>query len=303
MTVYRHACIAAACLALAVCACPRHTRAQQPTFRAAAEAVRVDVSVLRNGRPVTGLRAEDFEVVDSGVPQTISSLSFDRWPVDVTILLDVSRSVSGATLDELRRAIRQLRADMRPDDHVRVVTFNTRIDELVEAGSAIETVDAAFDALRAEGGSMVFDTLAVALANPLPTDRRQLVVLFSDGQDSGSITEPAVLLDVARRTTPTVTTVLPGRTMFGPGGSTGTWPVAPTQAVYRELARITGGTVLLTGPQGLSGTFRQVLDDFRASYVLHFVPTGVPAGGIHELAVGVRRRGVEVRARREYVVR
>lgn len=305
----RSVCVVVAAVVVLVgwtCDWTRPVRAQQLTFGASAEAVRVDVSVLRGGRPVTGLRAEDFEIVDSGVPQTISSLSFDRWPVDVTIVLDVSHSVSGATLDQLRRAVRQLRADMRPDDRVRVITFNTRIEQVIEAGSPIETVDQAFNDVRAVGGSMVFDTLAVALASPAPADRRQLVVIFSDGHDSGSITEPAVLLDVARRTTPTVAVVIPGPEMIGPIGMPG-FPVrgavTPYMSFYRELARVTGGTLLAFSGSGLPGAFRRILDDFRASYVLHFVPEGVPASGVHDLVVNVRRSGTDVRARREYVVR
>jgi len=44
-----------------------------PVFPAAVEAVRVDVVVMDpHGRPVVGLRAEDFELREDGVPQTIS---------------------------------------------------------------------------------------------------------------------------------------------------------------------------------------------------------------------------------------
>jgi hypothetical protein len=45
---------------------------------------------------------------------------------------------------------------------------------------------------------------------------------------------------------------------------------------------------------------RPALDDFRSSYVLHFVPQGVDERGVHQLEVRVKGTG-EVRARREYV--
>jgi hypothetical protein len=51
----------------------------------------------------------------------------------------------------------------------------------------------------------------------------------------------------------------------------------------------------------LGSSFRRVLDDFRASYVLYFSPLGVRGGGLHTLDVRVKRDGVDVRARRGYV--
>lgn len=101
--------------------------AQDRVFRASADLVTVDVSVRKAGRPVTDLKAEDFELVDNRVPQTIASLSFQKLPIDVTMALDVSESVSGPVLAELRRAIQQVRADLAPQDRLKVMTFNMRV--------------------------------------------------------------------------------------------------------------------------------------------------------------------------------
>ena len=42
-----------------------------PVFRAGVDAVYVDVFVTRGGHPVAGLRAEEFELRDNGVKQTV----------------------------------------------------------------------------------------------------------------------------------------------------------------------------------------------------------------------------------------
>src|SRR5919112_32731 len=80
---------------------------QQPVFRTGADVVSVDASVQRDRRPLTGLTAADFELLDNGVPQEISDVTYEKLPIDVTLLLDVSASVTGPILDELRRALRQ----------------------------------------------------------------------------------------------------------------------------------------------------------------------------------------------------
>ena len=51
----------------------------------------------RDRRPVTGLKAADFELLDNGVPQEITEVAYERLPIDVTFLLDVSASVTGPT--------------------------------------------------------------------------------------------------------------------------------------------------------------------------------------------------------------
>jgi tetratricopeptide (TPR) repeat protein len=66
----------------------------------------------------------------------------------------------------------------------------------------------------------------------------------------------------------------------------------------------TGGgwhqTMLLTEPS-LTGTFREVFDDFRSSYVLRYTPQGVTRGGWHTIDVTVpRAKGASVRARKGY---
>ena len=53
---------------------------QRPTFRVEANLVRVDAIVTKDGQPVRDLAAADFEVLEDGVPQKLSS--FER--VDIT---------------------------------------------------------------------------------------------------------------------------------------------------------------------------------------------------------------------------
>ena len=136
-------------------------------FRTSADVVAVEAAVRRDRRPVAGFTAADFELLDNGVPQEITDVSYEKLPIDVTVLLDVSASVTGPALDELRRALRQLRGRPRrrgspAAHHVQHAHASPRRFHRAGAG-----IDKALASIGAAGSSSIFDTLAVGLARPV----------------------------------------------------------------------------------------------------------------------------------------
>jgi VWFA-related protein len=290
----------ASVLVLAIGASLVHAQDPAPVFRAGAEAVSVEVSVRRDRRAIVGLKAADFEVLDNGVRQDITEISYEKLPIDVTVLLDVSASVTGSALEELRRALKQLRSDLGPQDRLRLLTFNMRVKRLVDFSDPAPATDVALASLNGGGSSAIFDSLAVALASRAGAGRRQLIVLFSDGQDSSSVTDLDTLLDVARRSTPTVAVVL-----ASPSLQRAASLLRHTQKtvgdVAQQIAADTGGFVAtVAAGENLTSAFRRVLEQFRASYILYFTPRGVDSKGTHTIEVRVKREKVDVRSRRSY---
>src|SRR4026207_1096174 len=83
---------------------------QQPVFRGAGEAGRVCVTVTdRDGRLVTKLGRDDFEVRDEGKPQPITQFDNTPQPIRLIVMLDVSGSMEG-NLPVLRGGAAQLLA-------------------------------------------------------------------------------------------------------------------------------------------------------------------------------------------------
>ena len=273
----------------------------------------VEVSVRNGTKVITGLEAKDFVVTDNGVPQDVNRASYGKLPIDVTVALDISYSVTGATLDRLRRAIVQMMSDLNKDDRLKLITFNMQVSRVVDFTSDVKAVEGAIRATSAGGATSIFDTLSVALVSADHLDRRQLVVIFTDGDDSMSTTEPQQLIEVAQRSNATVTPVLPGALVgSGPASAPGRFSafvprITPMQRqegqLYARLAADTGGLVIpIASPnEDLTATFRRALDEFRSSYVLYFTPKGVEHGGFHTLTVAVpQNKGFTVRTRRGY---
>src|SRR5687767_13447845 len=109
---------------LVACAIGSLTAAgQQPTFRGTGDAVRVFVTVTdRDGRLVTNLTQDQFELRDEGKPQPITLFDNSLRPIRLIVMLDVSGSMEG-NLPLLRAGAQQLFARLRPDDVARVGSF------------------------------------------------------------------------------------------------------------------------------------------------------------------------------------
>src|SRR5215470_16283971 len=86
---------------------------QQPVFRARSDAVAVNVSVKNGNVPMAGLKASDFRVLDNGVPQTISDISVEGVPIDLTLFFDTSTSFIG-NLSDLKSSLQKIAALLRP---------------------------------------------------------------------------------------------------------------------------------------------------------------------------------------------
>lgn len=287
---------------------------QLPTFRSSANAVMVDVNVRdRNRKVISNLKAADFVVLDNGVAQTIDNISYGKLPIDVTVALDVSYSVTGTMLDRLRRGVTTLMSDLKKEDRLKLMVFNMQVHRTIDLTGDTESVDKALKAVTAGGSTALLDAISVALVSSSAPDRRQLVMFFTDGSDSSSVSTPATVTTTARRAGATLSFVMPGLgtdflTVVNSGGSLTVRPsssaltrLTSADPVYRELARETGGSVIpASASTDLGAIFRQVLGDFRSAYVLYFNARGVEPGGYHTLDVKVNRPDTTVTARRGY---
>src|SRR2546428_5527464 len=97
-------------------------------FTTGVSLVEVYATVLdRQGVPVTDLKANDFRVVQDGVPQTITVFAAGEFPLAVAIGVDRSFSMAGKgdRLAVAKAAGRAVVGALRPDDQVSVVAVGS----------------------------------------------------------------------------------------------------------------------------------------------------------------------------------
>src|SRR6185436_11101142 len=128
---------------------------------------------------VAGLTSADFELRDNGVPQQISSISAEKVPLDLRLLLDLSSSVDGPQLHRLKTAVADTASLLRPGDRIRLVATS------------------------------LYDGMAATMMRASEPGRRQLIVAFTDGRDSTSIIDEHLAKTIARMTDAVVDIVVP----------------------------------------------------------------------------------------------
>ena len=62
--------------------------------------------------------------------KTITSVSAERVPLDLTLLLDLSSSVDGPMLQRLKAAVTDTAALLLPDDRIRLVAISQVLHEV-----------------------------------------------------------------------------------------------------------------------------------------------------------------------------
>ena len=280
-------------------------RTQQ--FRASADAVVVDVLVTKGDKPQTGLKADAFTLVDSGVRQTISLSTLQTVPVHLQLVLDSSASVEGAPLDRLKAAARAAIDSLRPTDQASLVTFSHNVTLGTPWTADRAELGKALDDVKAHGTTSLVDAAFAALAQRPDASVRTLVLLFTDGDDTASWLSPADVVDMARRTDVMIYSVnLPTvRTGKIAVESLTNWIGAQPQ-LYRAgllevLSHETGGEAFhASSTTDLREIFVNVVSRFNARYVLSYTPAGVTSTGWHPISVTVKDKGLTVTARRGY---
>ena len=267
----------------------------------------MDVFVTRDGQPVGGLTAEDFDLSDNGVRQDVSLVSVEAVPIVAVMVFDVSTSVAGARLDDLREAGRALIGALRPQDLPALVTFSHEVQIAVPLGGD-PTVRRAVDKLEAGGHTALWDGLYAGLKMPV-AGGRPMVIVFTDGRDDLSWLSQEQVLKVARESeavvhvvaiTPRSEEVVKGASIMRPEREL----VEPAYIrLVREIAEATGGRLWYAGVSAqLEPTFLRILAEMQSRYLLSFAPTGVARPGWHRLSVKVRGRKGTVRSRTGYFV-
>jgi len=258
----------------------------EQAFRSKIEGVEVDVAVTRGGKTVAGLTGDNFVVTDNGVIQEVTATLLAAEPLRLTLVLDVSKSVSGSRLTSLIKASRATVHALRPEDQVSLITFSHRVTSVVPMGHNRSAINDALTLLSGDGATALRDATYLGLATASDDHSRALLLLFSDGFDTASFLTEDTVLESAKRSNAVVHAV-----QFRP------------DAFLRRLAEITGGrNWSAQSDRQLEELFGRVLDEMRARYLLTYSPSAPQQLGWHQIKVSLKGTRGDVIAKQGYFV-
>jgi Ca-activated chloride channel family protein len=286
---------------------------QPPVFRSGVSTVAVYATVTDfAGQLVRDLTRNDFEVLDNGRVQDLTVFSTTLQPITAVLLVDTSASMA-LTLDLARQAAEQFIIRMMPGDQARVGNFSDTINLGRPFTGDRDLLLKAFESeLHIGNPTRLWDAIGDTMSAIADVGGRRVVVLFTDGQDTASVTTGRQILERAKaedimvygvqirsRVRPDLEwDILGARTNQQARNRRG--DPSPTQ-ILRGIAGQTGGLhFTLNQNDDVNATFTQVATELHQQYLLGFTPK-TSDGRVHELQVRVKSPRFQVRARRYYL--
>ncbi len=156
-------------------------------------AIKVDVdSVLLNvsvrdhlsNRSIAGLKKEDFQVYEDGVPQEIQNLQTTDAPFSLLLLMDVSGSTQ-SYIHLMKEAAISFTRQIGHDDRVAVADFNSNVQLLQDFTSDHAAAEKAINRIRSGGGTAFYDALMTCVDQYMrDVEGRKAIIVFTDGVDN-----------------------------------------------------------------------------------------------------------------------
>lgn len=310
--------------------------AEEPVvFRSEVALIRVDAQVLDSqNRAITGLRREDFVLRENGQIREIRNFATEEIPLDMLLLLDVSRSMR-PHIERIGAAANEAVLVLGRQDRVGIMVFDRQVRMRMPLRLGVGDLGDEIDRLLREedfnGGTDITRALYEAgryLGRNGRRDARRAIVIVTDDQterqrDEDGVTRTLTGADVVLSAIIAPDAMRSGRRSGGgPLGRRGGWEdviwgprryprpggsvsIGTRAAGTEEIARRTGGDSLrIEDADALETVFARI----RQRYALHFyLPEGARANEERrievELAAAARRRypNAEVRYRRTYL--
>jgi Ca-activated chloride channel homolog len=278
--------------------------ADQSVFRGGIDLVTFGVTVTdRKGALVTDLSREEFVIVEDGRPQSLQHFAAGLSADDPDgaslanlhpgLMLDTSGSMERDLRLARTAAIRFLNLLPRSED-ITLVDFDSEVRVTRYPQRDFPRMVERIRSRKADGQTALYDALGVYLDGASTQSGRPILVIYSDGADSGSQLSFKEAVDLLKASHATVYAI----GLLENSGSAR----LQSRMNLEMMAATTGGMALFPHSiDELDAFYERILREVRAQYQLGYVSTnGVTDGRWRSVEVKVNRPDLKVRTRKGY---
>ena len=251
--------------------------------------VTVDVvATTTSGDFITGLKKENFRILEDGVPQTITNFTPSEAPITIVMLLEFSRLGFGVFAYNSTNWAYDFLSQLNKDDWVALETFDLRPRIEVDFTRNKQEIRAALSRLIIPTFSEanLFDALADTLDRLKEVKGKKSILLIASGRDTFSRHRLDETLKLVRQSDVTIFTVGVSRSLIealdarGYVGPITRLDYLQAENQLRTFAAMTGGRAWFPRFDGeLPSIFRDVAVMLRNQYSLAYVPTNKSRDG------------------------
>lgn len=160
---------------------------QETSLRVDVRLVNLNVAVIdNNGKPHSGLNADNFRIYDNSVEQAIHHFSHDDLPYSMGLVLDRSGSMAGMIREVYNAAFHTVQAS-KAEDEFFIELFNDRVEMRQELTTDQALLQRQLQGVVANGSTALYDAILAGLDELKKSrhDKKALLVV-TDGDDNSS---------------------------------------------------------------------------------------------------------------------
>jgi VWFA-related protein len=242
----------------------------------------------RDNRPVTGLAAADFTVLEDRRPQTITKFEqVENLPLTLGLAIDTSGSMVTAIGEARRTANDFVAAVLKHGDRAFAVAFASKAVLLIPPTDDVGAISEVIEDLQAVGFTALHDAIVTSLYYFRAVRGQKALILLSDGDDTSSSIKYEAAVEYARRSGVAIYAI-------GLGDA--------KRNKLATLAEETGGRVfVISKAEELAGVYGEIERELRSRYLIAYAPDNpTREGTFREVQVEVKKRGLKARTIRGY---
>ena len=279
--------------------------AGQGATRLQIEVVQVPLLVTvtdNKGQLITTLNKESFKLYEGNRLQRIDSFSRDTdLPLSIALLVDQSSSAVDQIEFERAAAMEFFNNTVkRGKDRAMVIGFASDAQVLVDFTDDPAKFSAGLQKISAGGGTAVYDTLFLAAQERLSKEdgeRRKLIILISDGDDTASRYSLPHALTTVQKNDVIIYAISINRTADAKSADRERGDKA-----IKQMVDETGGKAYFpTKLSDLSTEFAKIEQELRSQYALSYTPVNPFDGTYRKLRVEMVDKKHKARTRAGYI--